>query len=181
MKKSIVLFAMLGIVLVSFGQKKKVTTSATISFDAATPTDALPKATNKTSVASINPKTGEVAFESIMKSFAFSNPMMQEHFNGAKWLDSDKFPKASFKGKIANLSDVNFAKDGTYTANIEGDLTIHGKKNAVTTTAAVIVKGKAVSTTTDFTIKLADYGVDVSGAGGKIAAEPKITVAASFK
>jgi polyisoprenoid-binding protein YceI len=181
MKKSIILFAMLAIVTVSFAQKKKTTTSATISFDAVTPTDALPKATNKTSIASINPKTGEVAFESIMKSFAFTNPMMQEHFNGAKWLDSDKFPKASFKGKIANLADVNFAKDGTYTANIEGDLTIHGKKNPVTTTASVVVKGKTLSTTSDFTIKLADYGVDVSGAGGKIAAEPKITVAASFK
>jgi polyisoprenoid-binding protein YceI len=182
MKKTIVLFALAGFTTATFAQKKKVTTSATINFDATTKIDALPKAENKTVVASLDTKTGDVAFESIIKSFSFSNPKMQEHFNGAMWMDSEKFPKASFKGKITNLSTVNFKKDGTYSATVTGDLTMHGVAKPVTTTASIKVAGKAVSTTTDFTVKLADFAVNGPAIGaGKVATDPKITVIADFK
>ena len=88
MKKSILFLSFAVLTAVSFGQKKKVTTSATINFDATTKLDALPKAENKTTVASLNTKTGEVAFEAIVKNFSFANPKIQEHFNGAQWMDS---------------------------------------------------------------------------------------------
>ena len=55
-----------------FCSKKLTTTSGTISFDATTKLDALPKADNKTVVAALNTKTGEVAFGS-SKSFFFAN------------------------------------------------------------------------------------------------------------
>jgi polyisoprenoid-binding protein YceI len=182
MKKTIMLFALATISMVTFAQKKKVTTSATINFDATTPIDAFPKAENKTAVASLNTKSGEVAFESIIKSFSFTNPTIQDHFNGGQWMNSEKFPKSTFKGKITNLSEVNFKKDGTYTATVAGDLTIRGISKPTTTTATITVKGKAVSTTTEFTIKLEDYGITGAAiTGGKVAKEPKITVIADFK
>ncbi len=181
MKKSIILFALLGLVTVSIAQKKKTTTSATINFDATTPLDKLPKAENKTVVASLNTKTGEVAFESIIKSFSFGNPKMQEHFNAPNWMDSEKFPKATFKGKITNVSAVNFKADGTYSATVTGDLTMHGVTKPVSTTASIVVKGKAISTTTDFTAKLADFGINGPAIGaGKVATDPKISVIADF-
>jgi polyisoprenoid-binding protein YceI len=182
MKKSILLLTLVSTVAFSFAQKKKTTTSATISFDAATSLDALPKASNKAAIASLNPKTGEVSFESTIKNFSFENPKMQEHFNGAMWMDSDKFPKASFKGKITNLSAVNFKADGSYTANVEGNLTMHGITKPVSTTATITVKGKMVSTSSDFSVKLADYGVNGPAIGaGKVATDPKISVMADFK
>ena len=182
MKKSIILLALVGLTTITFGQKKKTTTSATITFDATTSSDKLPKADNKTVVASIDTKTGNVAFESILKSFTFSNPKMQEHFNGASWMDSDKFPTATFKGKITNIAVVNFKKDGSYNAEVTGDLTMHGITKPVTTTATIVVAGAAVSTTTNFSVKLADYGVNGGAiAAGKVATEPKITVSADFK
>jgi polyisoprenoid-binding protein YceI len=182
MKKSILLFALAGLTTIAFAQKKKTTTSATITFDATTSSDKMPKADNKTVVASIDSKTGSVAFESIIKSFTFSNPKMQEHFNGASWMDSDKFPTATFTGKITNIAAVNFKKDGTYNAEVTGDLTMHGITKPVTTTATVVVAGKVVSTTTNFSVKLADYNVTGGAiAAGKVATEPKITVTAEFK
>jgi polyisoprenoid-binding protein YceI len=181
MKKTIMLFALVGITTLTFAQKKKTTTSATISFDATTPKDAFPKADNKTVVASLDTKKGGVAFEAIMKSFAFSNPKIQEHFNEPRWLDSKKYPKGTFKGKITNLAAVNFAKDGTYEADVTGDLTIHGITKIATSKATIVVVGKSISTSSEFLIKLSDYGIDVSGAEGKIALEPKITVKADFK
>jgi polyisoprenoid-binding protein YceI len=181
MKKTILLFALVAVVGVSFAQKKK-TTSATIKFDATTSLDALPKAENKTAVASLNTKTGDVAFESIIKSFSFSNPKIQEHFNTAGWMDSDKFPKATFKGKITNLAAVNFKADGTYSATVEGNLTMHGVTKPVSTTASIVVSGKKISTTSDFTVALADFGVNGPAIGaGKVATDPKISVMADFK
>lgn len=182
MKKSIVLFALVGLTTLTFAQKKKTTTSATINFDATTKLDALPKAENKTVIASLNTKSGDVAFESVIKSFTFGNPKMQEHFNGAGWMDSDKFPKATFKGKITNLYAINFKTDGTYSATINGDLTLHGVTKPVNTTASIVVSGKNVTTTSNFTIALADYAVNGPAIGaGKVATDPKITVVAEFK
>jgi polyisoprenoid-binding protein YceI len=182
MKKTILLFALVAVVGASFAQKKRTTTSATIKFDATTSLDALPKAENKTVVASLNTKTGDVAFESIVKSFSFSNPKIQEHFNTAGWMDSDKFPKATFKGKITNLAAVNFKADGTYSATVEGNLTMHGITKPVTTTASIVVNGKAITTSSDFTVALADYGVNGPAIGaGKVATDPKISVMADFK
>ena len=182
MKKSIILFSLVGLSTMAIAQKKQTTTSATINFDATTSLDKLPKADNKTVVASLDTKTGNVAFESIVKSFTFSNPKMQEHFNGEKWMDSEKYPTATFIGKIGDLKAVNFKKDGIYNVAVMGDLTLHGVTKPVTTKAVITVAGKLISTKTDFTIALADYGVNGGAiAAGKVATNPKITVVADFK
>ncbi len=177
MKKAILILALAA--SGSIYAQKKTTTSATVSFDATTKLDALPKAENKTVIAAIDPKTGSVAFEAQVKGFNFGNPMMQEHFNGPKWMDSEKMPTATFKGKITNPEAVKFDVDGTYTANIDGELTMHGITKPLSTKATITVKGGAISTNAEFTVKLADYGI--SNAGGKLADDPTITVAADFK
>ena len=182
MKKSLFIMALLLVTGASFAQKKRTTTSATVSFDATTSLDKLPKAENKTSIAAIDTKKGTVSFEVIIKNFSFANPKMQEHFNSNGWMDSDKYPSAKFKGKITNLSAVNFKKDGSYNANIEGDLTMHGVTKKVTTTAPVVVKGKTINTTADLIIHEEDYGINGPAIGaGKVSKEPKISISAEFK
>ena len=162
--------------------QKKVTTSGAISFDATTNLDPLPKAENKTVVAALDTKTGALAFEVIVKSFSFVNPMMQGHFNSDKWMDSDKFPTSTFKGKITNFSAVNFSKDGTYPAEVTGDLTIHGITKPITTTGSVFVANKTIAATAVFTIKVDDYGITSKAIdAGKVNKEPKISVAVDFK
>ena len=161
---------------------KKTTTSGTISFNATTAKDAQPKAENKTVIASIDIDKGTVAFEVIVKNFSFENPMMQEHFNSATWMDSEKFPTASFKGNIANLSAINFKKDGTYAAQVKGDLTLHGVTKSVTSAGSISVVGGTVKIVSDFSVALADYGVNGPAiAAGKVAIEPKISVSAEMK
>jgi polyisoprenoid-binding protein YceI len=182
MKKTFLLLSLAAVTTFSFAQKKRTTTSATVSFDATTKLDALPKADNKTVAASLNTKTGDVAFEAVVKNFTFSNPKIQEHFNGAQWMDSDKFPKATFKGKFTDLSAVNFKADGSYNATVSGDLTLHGITQKVTAPATVMVSGKTVTAKSDFSIKVADYGVNGPAIGaGKVATDPKISVWAEFK
>lgn len=181
MKKTILFIALVAATGSIFAQKK-TTTSGTINFDATTSKDALPKAENKTAIAAIDTKKGTIAFEAIVKNFAFTNPKMQEHFNGATWMDSEKFPTATFKGNITNLAAVDFKKDGTYNAEVAGDLTIHGVTKPVKTTGKIIVAGKAVSTSAEFSIKLEDYGVNGPAiAAGKVSTEPKISISAGLQ
>ena len=108
-------------VLVDKSNPKKTTTSGTIGFNATTDKDAKPKAENKTVIATVDIMKGTVAFEVIIKNFSFENPMMQEHFNSATWMDSEKFPTATFNGSLTNLDVINFKKTGTYPAGVTGE------------------------------------------------------------
>jgi polyisoprenoid-binding protein YceI len=180
MKKTILSLSLIFIAGSMFAQNL-TTSSATVSFDATTPIDALPKADNKTVIASLNTTTGAVLFEAAVNNFAFSNPKIQEHFNGANWMNSASFPKFSFAGKIDKVSKVKFTKDGVYKVTVTGNLTVKGVTKPVKTPATITVTGGKVSAATGFSIVLADYGI--TGApidGGKVAKEPKITVAAAF-
>lgn len=161
--------------------QKRTTTSAVVSFDATTPIDELPKAENKTVIAAFDPTTGSIAFEAAIRNFSFSNAMMQDHFNGKKWLNSEQFPTAIFKGIVSNISKLDLTKDGNYTADVEGDLTIHGATKPVKTTATIVVANKAITANAAFSIKLEDFNV-TGGAisAGKIAPEPKIIVKATW-
>ena len=57
MKKTTLVLALVFAAGAAFAQKK-TTSSATVSFDATTPKDALPKAENKTVIGSIDTQTG---------------------------------------------------------------------------------------------------------------------------
>jgi polyisoprenoid-binding protein YceI len=83
---------------------------------------------------------------------------MEEHFN-ENYMESAKFPKATFKGQIANLKDINFTKDGVYNATIEGDLTIHGVTKHITQKGTVeVAKGKIIAKA-KFGVKPEDYNI----------------------
>src|SRR6476661_1228383 len=158
MKKTFLVFVLVFSAISLFAQKK-ITTSATVKFDASTSLDNLPKAENKTVIASINTTTGALAFEAAVKNFAFSNPMMQDHFNGSSWLDSDKNPTFTYKGNIADLTAVNFTKDGVYQVKTDGMLTIKGVDQKLSVPATITVKGNSIFAVADFSIKLADFGI----------------------
>ncbi len=180
MKKILLVLALVTTTGYLFAQKK-TTTSAIVSFDATTDKDALPKAENNTVIGALDTKTGVVQFEAAVKNFAFSNPRVQEHFNGQNWMKSDAFPKFSFKGKIADLTKVDFTKDGTYTATVKGELTIKDETKNLTTPVKFVISAGKINATTSFTIKLSDYNITgVPVEAGKVSKEPKVSVVATF-
>jgi len=139
MKKTVLVLSLIAFTSVLFAQTKK-TTSATVAFDATTAIDALPKAENKTVIAEIDTKTGQIGFEAAVKNFTFTNPTIQAHFNEERWLSSDKFPAFSFMGKISDVTKYNFSKNGVYNVTVTGQLTVKDKTNNVTTPATIEVK-----------------------------------------
>ena len=104
--------------------------------------------------------TSRVEASVLVKSFQFEKALMQEHFN-ENYMESTKFPKAVFKGKLDNAAAVQFEKDGSYTAQLSGDLTIHGITKAVKVPASIVVKGGKISTATNFEVSLKDYGIEI--------------------
>ena len=180
MKKTFLVLALLVAGCNLFAQKK-TTTSAVIAFDATTEKDALPKAENKTAIGAVDTQTGVVQFEATVKNFAFSNPMMQGHFNSDKWLNSDVFPTFTFNGKITKPGDVKFNKKGSYDVKVNGDLTIKGVTKNITIPGTIVVKDGGFTVSADFSVNVADYGISgVPIDAGKVSKEPKVTVFATF-
>jgi polyisoprenoid-binding protein YceI len=179
MKKTILFLFTMAVATLGFSQVKQ-TTSAVVAFDATTPKDALPKAENKTVIAQLNTKTGQIGFEAAVKNFAFGNSVIQEHFNEERWMSSDKFPAFTFEGKINDVQNYNFTKNGVNNVTVTGQMTVKGKSTTLTTPATIEVKNGTLVATANFSITLADYGISV-GDGSKIAGQPKIIVSAELK
>jgi polyisoprenoid-binding protein YceI len=128
MKRFIILSLLTMLVLSASGQKY-MTKSGFISFVSHTPMEDI-KGDNNQVAGVIDISTGDMVFQVLIKSFHFEKTLLEEHFN-ENYMESEKFPKASFKGKITNMTSVDFSKNGTYEVLVEGDLTIRdvAKKN----------------------------------------------------
>lgn len=137
---------------------KYVTKTAHIKFFSHTDIEDI-TANNYAVISTIDPNSGEVVFSVPMQSFEFEKALMQKHFNSKKFLDTKKHPKAKFKGEITNLSAINFDKDGTYKAQLEGEMTIHGVTKKVRENGTITVKGAKITVDAKTTIKLADYEI----------------------
>jgi len=103
---------------------------------------------------------GDLQFSVLINAFHFKKSMMEEHFN-ENYLESSKYPKAIFKGKIIDISKINVAIDGSFTVQVSGDLTIHGITNKVTTSGTISVKSGILTASSKFQVKLADYKISV--------------------
>lgn len=179
--KQVLLAAIASLVLVHSGTAQKYyTKNGSISFFSSTSMEDI-KADNNQVMSVLNAQTGDMQFSVIVKSFHFKKALMEEHFN-ENYMESDKFPKSEFKGKVDNINAVNFSKDGTYPVTVSGNMTIHGVTKKVQTKGTVKVAGKSITLNSQFNVKPADYGIKIpSVAAGKIASSIQVTVASTLK
>jgi len=145
--------------LMSFSQEKFYTKTGKINFYSKAPLEDI-EAKNKTVTAVIDSKSGAIQFQVQMKGFEFEKETMQRHFNDT-YVESDKYPKAEFKGTITNNSEINYTKDGSYTAKVKGKLTLHGVTKDVATTGTIKVNGGKVDANSTFNILLSDYKISI--------------------
>ena len=169
MKKIILTIICFAFATVGFSQKM-MTRSGEIKFDATVPGAIDPVVAVSNTVSSIFDKTtGDLVVQGLVKSFKFKSPLMEEHYN-ENYMESDKFPKTSFKGKVVGYD----GKSGSY--DVEGELTIHGVTNKVKTKMTVTA-GAKTSIAGAFVIKLIDYKLEVPAMAKKTLAETaKITI-----
>jgi polyisoprenoid-binding protein YceI len=127
-------------------------------------------------------KTGEVAFSVSITSFQFKIKLMQEHFN-ENYMESGKFPKATFSGKLENFNGLNMNSKDPQNFVVKGKMNIHGTEQEVTSnvTLTVSAPGK-VSGTSTFKLMPEKFGIKIPSAMGlKIAREVDVTVKADYE
>lgn len=156
MIKKILLFTLLAI---GFQSKAQLFTTSTgqVSFFSKTPMEDI-DATNKSVSSIINTATNEVAVQMRITNFVFPNKLMQEHFN-ENYLESEKFPSATFKGKIKE--SVNLTVAGTYPITASGSATIHGVTRPIDLRGTIVSTGSTLALTCQFEVKLIDYNVKI--------------------
>ncbi|ASU35162.1 YceI family protein [Mucilaginibacter xinganensis] len=159
------------------GQELYVCKNATISLFSSAPIEDI-KASTSTGVSVLNTATGELNFSVAIASLKFEKSLMQEHFN-SDYMESDKYPRATFKGKIAEKIDA--AQDGTYPVNVTGDLTVHNVTAHRTIPGTLVIKGGVISMKSEFMVKCADHHIDIPRiVFHNIAETIKINVSATY-
>lgn len=160
--------------------QKYLTRTGHIWFYSHTPVEDI-EAHNHQSMSVLNLENGEIAFQVLMKSFQFEKALMQEHFN-EKYVDSDRYPKATFQGKIEDFESLDLTADGEYEVTVTGDLTIHGITQSVTTKGTLKVSGGDIGAISTFVVKPADYHISIpSIVRDKIAEEIEVTVDLTYQ
>ena len=170
---------LVGLMLVAFShgfsQDKYITKNGHVSFFGQTPMETI-DAKNDQASGIIDIKTGDIVVSAMVKSFKFKIALMEEHFN-ENYIESTKFPKATFKGKITNLKDINFSKPGIYKAIVEGDLTVKGKAQKTKTEGTIEVKGNQLIVKSKFKVTPEDHDITIPGVvREKISKQMDVTV-----
>jgi hypothetical protein len=107
----------------------------------------------------IDPLTNHFAFTVDIKTFkGFNSELQREHFN-EKYMESEKFQRARFSGKI--IEQIDFSMNGTYEIRAKGELEIHGQKQTRIIRGKITVKDSIVKIETHFTVPLSDHSISI--------------------
>jgi hypothetical protein len=161
-------------------QTKYFSRNGEISFYSEAPLEQI-EAHNTSANSVLDAATGQIEFAVLMKAFGFEKALMEEHFN-ENYVESGKYPKSTFKGKVENISEADLSKDGKYKVKISGQLTLHGVTKDVSTSGVIEVKNGNVNATSEFSILLDDYQIVIPKlVKDKISNEVKITVSIPYQ
>jgi polyisoprenoid-binding protein YceI len=142
--------------------QKFITKNGHIKFYSDSPMEKI-EGNNRQVNSAINASTGDFVFKVLMKSFDFEKALMQEHFN-ENYVESDKYPNATFTGRITNIKDLNLSKDGVYNVNVQGKLAMHGVTRDISEKGVIEVKDGKLMAKTKFNLLLADYNISIPAA-----------------
>ncbi|ABQ03204.1 YceI family protein [Flavobacterium johnsoniae] len=156
-KQMILLFLFAGLFQVS--AQKYATKTGNLKFEASADSFEEVAAENKNTSAILDSGTGDVAVLALMKGFRFKVALMEEHFN-ENYVESDKFPKASFKGKIEDF-DASKLSASSKPVKISGDLTLHGKTKKITVNSKIQKSDDKITITGSFEVKAEDFDIEI--------------------
>lgn len=143
----------------SYGQLYS-TSNGEITFYSHAPLEDI-EATNKQVSCAIDLSKGQMAFSMLMNAFQFEKALMQEHFN-ERYVESHKYPKATFAGSIEDIEKIDLSKAGSYDVTVSGKLTIHGVTQTARSKGTLkISDDKTLTANSTFTINLEDYKVKI--------------------
>jgi polyisoprenoid-binding protein YceI len=160
--------------------QKFISKSGFVKFYSYTPIEEI-EASNNQAASIFDASTGDVQVSLLIRSFSFKKELMQEHFN-ENYMESDVYPKSSFKGKIVDINEVDFKKDGIYNVEVDGEITIHGVTKPLKTSATIHIEKGIPTAKTTFKILTEDFNIEIPDlVKEKIAKEIEITLDIAYQ
>ena len=122
----------------------------------------------------------QFAFSVKVNSFkGFNSGFQKDHFN-ENYLESDKYPDATFSGKI--IEDVDFTRNNILTVRAKGILTVHGVPKERILKSDMTIKNGLIFIKSNFTVLLADHNIPIPKVvHDKLASEIKVEVNSELK
>lgn len=109
----------------------------------------------------------------------FNSPLQQEHFF-ENYLETHKFPKSSFKGKL--IDPIDPSVPGNYEIRAKGRLDIHGVSQERIIKIQLQVSKQQIQFKSAFTVLLADHQISIPRiVYQKIAEEIKVSVSGNLQ
>ncbi len=160
MKNYIVVFSFFIVLFTGLHAQTKnySTQKGIILFDAAKSNIEPIKAENNRVRLILDTNSGKIACLMSIRDFVFKNKLMQEHFN-ENYLESDKYPKASFIGNIKDFDTFDFTTSPSIF--VEGTFTIHGVSQKKTVTLQITQKEDKFMLTGNFSIALKNFNIKI--------------------
>jgi len=127
----------------------------------------------------VDPEKLTFAFQLDVRSLkGFNSPLQQEHFY-ENYIESEKFPVATFSGKI--IEKVNFKVPGTIPIRAKGILKIHGVEQERIISCTLTIYKDGFHVDSEFIVPLTDYDISIPKlVYQKIAEEIKVTIQADL-
>lgn len=116
------------------------------------------EAINNKATPLLNTANGNFAVKATQTDFVFKSSFMQEHYN-ENYMESEKYPQATFIGKINET--IDYKTNGTYTVTITGKLNMHGVEQPRTITGILTIKDGKINMDAKFDVKVADHKIKV--------------------
>jgi len=156
--KKILLLSLTFFSFFSFSQEKYISRNGQIQFIASTPLETIDPVNNHVSCV-LDTENGNLVFQMKMISFKFEKALMEEHFN-EKYVESDKFPKSTFVGRVQNWDDFNW--NGTeQNIVVKGKITIHGIEKEIIVKGVIETSKSTIFLSSSFDVIISDFGIEI--------------------
>lgn len=177
MNKFFLFFAFVLTFLNAGAQGLYITKDAKINFNSSTSLEDIVAESNQATTL-IDIEKNVVKFSVLTTSFKFRRALMEEHFN-ENYMESAKFPKANFTGKI--VSTVDWKNEKPFIADIKGTLTMHGVSNEITLKAQIKPGKSKIAASAEIKVTPEAFGIQIpSAVRDKIAKEVTINIDAVY-
>ncbi len=153
--KKLLIILVAGIIGFQASAQKFKSQESNIRFFSKAPIEDI-EAINTEATSIIDVESKSFVFVVPIKSFSFKKELMKEHFN-ENYLETDKYPKAIFKGKIENW-DVG---KGEALVVANGEMSIHGVEQRVSIEGTINYSEDGVTISSVFPIELKDYKIKI--------------------
>ena len=155
----VLFFLISGLTSHAFSQSETMSTATgRIHFTSDAPMEVI-EATSSATRGVLHVARRTFAFTLPVNSFnGFNNALQKDLFN-ENYLESEKYPEATYSGRI--IEQVDLTIPGTYDIRAKGNLVIHGIPRERIIRCKLIVKPDEIKVVSTFTVRLGDHHIQV--------------------